>query len=41
MQTSRRALLKHSAATLAVAGLGGHIARAEEPSIRIGVIYDL
>ena len=41
MQTSRRALLKHSAATLAVVGLGGHIARAEEPSIRIGVIYDL
>ncbi|MBV8755301.1 MAG: ABC transporter substrate-binding protein [Hyphomicrobiales bacterium] len=41
MQTSRRALLKASAATLAGAGLGGRIARAEEPPIRIGVIYDL
>ena len=41
MHTSRRALLKHSAATLAVAGLGGRLARAEEPPIRIGVIYDL
>jgi branched-chain amino acid transport system substrate-binding protein len=41
MQTSRRALLKHSAATLAVAGLGGRLARAQEPPIRIGVIYDL
>jgi branched-chain amino acid transport system substrate-binding protein len=41
MQTSRRALLKASAATLAVAGLGGSLARAQEPPIRIGVIYDL
>jgi len=41
MQTSRRALLKASAATLAVAGLGGRLARAQEPAIRIGVIYDL
>src|SRR5580704_7712329 len=41
MQTSRRSLLKQSAATLAVAGLGGRLARAQEPPIRIGVIYDL
>src|SRR5437899_8578476 len=41
MHTSRRTLLKHSAATLAVAGLGGRLARAEEPPLRIGVIYDL
>jgi branched-chain amino acid transport system substrate-binding protein len=41
MQTSRRALLKASAATLAVANLSGRIARAEEPPIRVGVIYDL
>jgi branched-chain amino acid transport system substrate-binding protein len=41
MQTSRRALLKASAAILAVAGLTGRRARAEEPPIRIGVIYDL
>jgi branched-chain amino acid transport system substrate-binding protein len=41
MQTSRRSLLKHSAATLAAASLGGRLARAQEPSIRIGVIYDL
>src|ERR1043166_7044389 len=40
MQPSRRALLKHSAATLAVASLGGRLARAPEPSIRIGGIYD-
>ena len=41
MQTSRRSLLKHSAATLAAASLGGRLARAQEPTIRIGVIYDL
>jgi branched-chain amino acid transport system substrate-binding protein len=41
MQTSRRALLKASAAILAVAGLTGRRVRAEEPPIRIGVIYDL
>jgi branched-chain amino acid transport system substrate-binding protein len=40
MQTSRRSLLKHSAATLAAAGLTGRLARAQEPPIRIGVIYD-
>jgi len=41
MQTSRRTLLKASAASLAVASLGGRIVRADEPPIRIGVIYDL
>ena len=41
MRTSRRTLLKASAATLAIAGLRGRVARAEEPPIRIGVIYDL
>jgi branched-chain amino acid transport system substrate-binding protein len=41
MQTSRRSLLKHSAATLAAASLTGRLARAQEPPIRIGVIYDL
>jgi branched-chain amino acid transport system substrate-binding protein len=41
MRTSRRALLKASAATLAVAGFGGRLARAQEPPLRIGVIYDL
>jgi branched-chain amino acid transport system substrate-binding protein len=40
MQTSRRSLLKHSAATLAAASLTGRLARAQEPPIRIGVIYD-
>src|ERR1700736_2821205 len=41
MHTSRRALLKLAPAPLAVAGLGGRLPRAEEPPIRIGVIYDL
>src|SRR5262249_51853599 len=41
MQTTRRTLLKQSAAGLAVAGFGARLARAQEPSIRIGVIYDL
>src|SRR4029077_6463079 len=41
MRTSRRTLLKASAATLAVAGLGGRLAGAQEAPIRIGVIYDL
>ncbi len=41
MHTTRRALLKQSAATLAVAGIGTRLASAQEPPIRIGVIYDL
>src|SRR5499427_2573676 len=37
--TSRRSLLRNSAAT--VAGLGGKLVRAQDAPIRIGVIYDL
>ncbi len=40
MKTSRRSLLKHSAALAAAAGLGGRFAGAQEAPIRIGVIYD-
>src|SRR5262249_28061037 len=39
--TSRRSLLRNSTATLAAVGLGGTLVRAQEPPIRIGVIYDL
>ena len=39
--TSRRSPLKNSAATLAAAGLGGKLVRAQDAPIRIGVIYDL
>src|SRR5438067_3405749 len=39
--TSRRSLLKNSAATLTAAGLGAQLVRAQDPPIRIGVIYDL
>jgi len=41
MQTTRRTLLKQSAASLAMAGLGARRAPAQEPAVRIGVIYDL
>jgi branched-chain amino acid transport system substrate-binding protein len=41
MATSRRALLKHSAATAAVLGFGRRVACAEVNEVRIGVIYDL
>jgi branched-chain amino acid transport system substrate-binding protein len=41
METSRRSLLKHSALTVAALGVGGRFASAEEPPIRIGVLYDL
>src|SRR5580700_2083913 len=41
MHTSRRSLLKHSALTLAALGLGKSFARAQEPPVRIGVLYDL
>src|SRR5215475_48536 len=41
MRTSRRSLLKHSALTIAALSVGGRFARAEEPPIRIGVLYDL
>src|SRR5438309_6781308 len=40
MRTSRRSLLKNSALTLGAWSLGRKIARAQEPPIRIGVIYD-
>src|SRR5437868_11699288 len=41
MRTSRRSLLKGSAAGLAAMSLGGRLASAQEGPIRIGVIYDL
>ena len=41
MATSRRSLLKNSAATAATLSLGGRLARAETEEVRIGVIYDL
>src|SRR5499427_982934 len=44
MTTSRRSLLKNSAATIAAfgtLGLSGRVARAQAESVRIGVVYDL
>jgi branched-chain amino acid transport system substrate-binding protein len=41
METSRRSLLKHSALTVAALSVGARFASAEEPPIRIGVLYDL
>src|SRR5215831_1071864 len=41
MPTTRRSLLKNSAATIAALGLSGRIARAEAETVRIGVVYDL
>jgi branched-chain amino acid transport system substrate-binding protein len=41
METSRRSLLKNSGLTIAALSVGGRFARAEEPPIRIGVLYDL
>jgi branched-chain amino acid transport system substrate-binding protein len=41
METSRRSLLKHSALTVAALSVSGRFASAEEPPIRIGVLYDL
>jgi branched-chain amino acid transport system substrate-binding protein len=41
METSRRSLLKHSALTIAAMSVGGRFASAQEPPIRIGVLYDL
>src|SRR5438128_12563536 len=38
--TSRRSFLGNSAATIAALSLGGKLVRAQEPPIRIGVIYD-
>jgi branched-chain amino acid transport system substrate-binding protein len=39
--TSRRSLLKGSAATVAAMSLGGRIASAQAETVRIGVVYDL
>src|SRR5215831_7248332 len=39
--TSRRSLLRNSAAAVAALGLGGKLVRAQDAPIRIGVIYDL
>jgi branched-chain amino acid transport system substrate-binding protein len=41
MATSRRSLLKNSAAATAALGLGTRFACADAESVRIGVIYDL
>jgi len=41
MATSRRALLKNTAATAAVLSLAVRVTRAEAEEVRIGVIYDL
>jgi branched-chain amino acid transport system substrate-binding protein len=41
MPTSRRALLKNSAATAAIVSLDWTRARAEAETVRIGVVYDL
>ncbi len=41
MRTSRRSLLKYSALSVAALGFGGRLARAEEETIPIGVLYDL
>ena len=41
MTTSRRSLLKNSAATLAVLGVSGRFASAAAENVRIGVVYDL
>ena len=41
MPTTRRSLLKNSAATVAALGLSGRFASAQAETIRIGVVYDL
>jgi branched-chain amino acid transport system substrate-binding protein len=41
MPTTRRSLLKNSAATVAAVGLSGRFASAQAETIRIGVVYDL
>jgi branched-chain amino acid transport system substrate-binding protein len=40
-KTTRRSLIRNSAATLTAVGLGGRFVSAQEPPIRIGVIFDL
>ena len=39
--TSRRSLLRNSAATVAAVGLGSKLVHAQDAPIRIGIIYDL
>src|SRR5437016_4317096 len=39
--TSRRSFVRNSAATVAAFSVGSKLVRAQEPPIRIGVIYDL
>jgi branched-chain amino acid transport system substrate-binding protein len=41
MPTTRRSLLKNSAATVAALGLSGRDASAQAETVRIGVVYDL
>ena len=41
MPTTRRSLLKSSAATVAAVGLSGRFASAQAETVRIGVVYDL
>src|SRR5262249_41842089 len=41
MPTTRRSLLKNSAATVAAMGLSGRYASAQAETVRIGVVYDL
>jgi branched-chain amino acid transport system substrate-binding protein len=41
MTTSRRLLLRNSAATVAALSFSGRLASAEAESVRIGVVYDL
>ena len=41
MRTSRRSLLKNSAAAAAAVSLSGRFARADAETVRIGVVYDL
>jgi branched-chain amino acid transport system substrate-binding protein len=41
MPTTRRSLLKNSAATVAALGLSCRVARAQAETVRIGVVYDL
>jgi len=41
MPTTRRSLLKNSAATVAAIGLSGRYASAQAETVRIGVVYDL
>jgi branched-chain amino acid transport system substrate-binding protein len=41
MTTSRRSLLKNSAATVAALGMSGRFASAQAETVRIGVVYDL